>query len=87
MFTLLDEEKARAFRDQEMQERGEIKGMIKAWFEDLYLTPMEIYQKIIPKYSLEEKDAKDYVEKTLGVTLNLPVAGMAEPAAAYDPEG
>ena len=58
--------------------RGEIRGTIRTCYEDFHLSPMEILQKIMDRFSLEEKDAKTYVEETLGVKLNQSTLVMAE---------
>jgi len=64
---------------------GEISGTIKFCYEDLHLSPIEIIQKIITRFSLQETDARKYVEETLGVTLGESATVLAEPVAAYDP--
>ena len=65
--------------------KGKIEGAISTYYEDYHLSPMEIIQKIIGKFSLDEKDAKNYVEETLGVTLDSSAPTMAESSVAYDP--
>jgi len=65
--------------------RGKIKGTIMICYEDLHLSPIEIIQKIITRFSLPETDARKYVEETLGVTLGELATIMAEAAAVYDP--
>ncbi len=68
--------------------RGEIKGAIKEairiYYEDFHASPMEILQKIMNRFSLEEKDAKKYVEETLGVKLGSSAPTLAESSTGYD---
>ena len=64
--------------------RGEIKGAIKIYYEDFHASPKEILRKIMDRFSLEEKDAKTYVEETLGVTLGSSAPTLAESATAFD---
>ncbi len=51
-----------------------IKGAIRIYHEDYNLSPKEILQKIILKFSLPEADAVSYVESTLGL-----VSGSVKP--------
>ena len=51
------------------EEKGTIKGSIKVYYDDLHLSPKEIMKKIMEKYTLQEKEAKEYVENTLEVSL------------------
>jgi len=93
MITLFDQEYAvEAYAREKMkageargEARGAIKEAIKIYHDDLHLSPMMVLQKIIYRFSLQETDARKYVEETLGVTLGEPATVMAEPAAAYDP--
>ena len=64
--------------------KGEIRGTIRTCYEDFHLSPMEILRKIMDRFSLEEKDAKTYVEETLGVTLGSSTPTLAESATAFD---
>ncbi len=64
--------------------RGEIRGTIRTCYEDLQLSPMEILRKIMDRFSLEEKDAKAYVEETLGVTLESSTPTLAESATGFE---
>ena len=64
--------------------RGEIRGTIRTCYEDFQLSPMEILRKIMDRFSLEEKDAKTYVEETLGVTLGSSLPTLAESATAFE---
>ena len=97
MITLFDQEYAvEAYAREKMkasEARGEARGKmmgaieeaIKIYHDDLHLSPMMVLQKIIYRFSLQETDARKYVEETLGVKLGEPATVMAEPAAAYDP--
>ena len=80
MYTLMFDE-----AEERGEAKGKIKGAISTYYEDYHLSPMEIIQKIIGKFSLDEKDARNYVEETLGVTLDSSAPTMAESAVAYDP--
>ena len=64
--------------------RGEARGTIRTCYEDFHLSPMEILRKIMDRFSLEEKDAKTYVEETLGVTLGSSTPTLAESATAFE---
>jgi len=78
MYTLMfDEAEARG------EARGEIKGAIKIFYEDFHFSPMEIFRKIRDRFSLNEDDARTYVEETLGVKLNPSAPIMAESATTY----
>ncbi len=80
VFTIMfDEAEARG------EARGAIKEAIKIYHDDLHLSPMMVLQKIIYRFSLQETDARKYVEETLGVTLGESATVLAEPVAAYDP--
>jgi len=68
----------------EAEARGAIKEAIKIYHDDLHLSPMMVLQKIIYRFSLQETDARKYVEETLGVTLG-EFATVLEPAKAYNP--
>ena len=93
MITLFDQEYAvEAYAREKMktsEARGKMMGAIeeaiKIYHDDYHVSPMEILQKIITRFSLQETDARKYVEETLGVKLGEPATVMAEPAAAYDP--
>ena len=47
--------------------RGEIKGAIKLYSEEMNLQPLDIVQKIITRFSLNENEAEQYVMSTLGL--------------------
>ena len=64
--------------------KGEIRGTIRTYYEDYHLSPTEILQKIMKRFTLEEKDAKTYVEETLGVTLESSAPTLAESATAFE---
>jgi len=84
VFTIMfDEAEARGIAKGEA--RGAIKEAIKIYHDDLHLSPMMVLQKIIYRFSLQETDARKYVEETLGVTLGESSTVLAEPVAAYDP--
>ncbi len=92
VFTIMfDEAEARGIAKGEAigeargETRGEIRGTIRTCYDDFHLSPIEILQKIINKFSLQETDARKYVEETLGVTLGESATVLAEPVAAYDP--
>ena len=65
--------------------RGAIKEAIKIYHDDLHLSPMMVLQKIIYRFSLQETDARKYVEETLGVSLSESTPVMAESAVEYAP--
>ena len=46
---------------------GEIKGTIKIYHEEMNLSPQEIVDKIMSRFSLERSEAEKYVEETLGL--------------------
>ena len=47
--------------------RGEIKGAILIYHEELKLQPVDIIQKIMARFSIGQEQAKQYVSETLGV--------------------
>ena len=47
--------------------RGEIKGAIRLYRDEMNLTPKEIIDRIMKRYSLDRKAAEKYVEETLGL--------------------
>ena len=46
---------------------GEIKGSIKIYRDELNLTPSEIVEKIMVRFSLDHDAAEEYVAETLGL--------------------
>lgn len=46
---------------------GKIEGVIQLYHEELGLTPQEIVNKIMSRFSLDEETAQKYVENTLGL--------------------
>ena len=52
-----------------VESRGEIKGVIKLYHDEMNLLPSEIVDKIILRFSLGKKEAEKYVEETLGLEL------------------
>ena len=62
---------------------GEIIGSIRTLYEDVNLSPREILQKIIKKFSLKKDDAKSYVEKTLDIKMcESDLTAVEEPASS-----
>ena len=51
----------------ERETAGEIKGAIKLYSEEMNLQPVDIVQKIITRFSLNENEAEQYVMSTLGL--------------------
>ena len=47
--------------------RGEIKGAIRLYRDEMNLTPKEIIDRIMKRYSLDRENAEKYVEETLGL--------------------
>ena len=47
--------------------QGEIKGMIKLYHEEMGLDSQEIIMRIMERFSLDEKTARNYVESILGL--------------------
>ena len=47
--------------------QGEIKGMIKLYHEEMGLDSQEIIIRIMERFSLDEKTARNFVESTLGL--------------------
>ena len=47
--------------------QGEIKGMIKLYHEEMGLDSQEIINRIMERFSLDEKTARNFVESTLGL--------------------
>ena len=68
----------------EVEAKGKIEGAISTYYEELHLSPIEIIQKIIERFSLDEKEAKNYVEETLGVTLDSSTPTMAESTVIFN---
>ena len=68
----------------EVEAKGKIEGAISTYYEELHLSPIEIIQKIIGRFSLDEKEAKNYVEETLGVTLDSSTPTMAESTVIFN---
>ena len=62
---------------------GKIEGAISTYYEDFHFSPMEIIGKIRERFSLDEDDAKTYVEETLGVKLNQSTLVMAEESIPF----
>ena len=60
-------------RDGEAEARGEARGKIteaiNLYREEMKLSPSEILKKIVSRYSLQERQAREYVESTLNVKL------------------
>ena len=48
-------------------EKGEIKGAIRIYREEMNLSPDEIVRKLITKFTLDEKEAWEYVNTAMGV--------------------
>ena len=83
MYTFMDQEKAfmmtlddvreegRAEGREEGREEGAIQEAVKLYNEEMGLSPLQIMRKIMDRFDLNEDDAKSYVEKTLGVKLEL----------------
>ena len=49
------------------EERGEIKGTIRVYHDELGLSVSEITAKIMVKYDLKKKEAEKIIEETLGL--------------------
>ena len=49
------------------EERGEIKGTIRVYHDELGLSVSEITAKIMVKYDLKKKEAEKMIEETLGL--------------------
>ena len=47
--------------------KGEIQGAIKVYNNKMHLSPSDIIAKVMSDFDLEEKDATEYVNKTLGL--------------------
>ena len=45
--------------------RGEIKGAITVYRDEMYLKPEEIREKIMARFALDQETAEKYVEETL----------------------
>ena len=48
-------------------EKGEIKGAIRIYREEMNLSPDEIVRKLVTKFTLDEKEAWEYVNTAMGV--------------------
>ena len=48
-------------------EKGEIKGAIRIYGEEMNLSPSEIVKKLVTKFALDETTAWEYVNATMGV--------------------
>ena len=70
-----DPEMCEALRDLMKEEfemteaRGEVKGAIKLYRDEMHLMPAEITQKIMARFDLKRDEAEKYVEETLGLQL------------------
>ena len=71
MYTFMDQEKALMMTLDDVREEGAIQEAVRLYNEELGLTPLQIMKKIMDRFGLSEDDAKSYVEKTLGVRLEL----------------
>ena len=71
MYTFMDQEKAFMMTLDDVREEGAIQEAVRLYNEELGLTPLQIMKKIMDRFGLSEDDAKTYVEKTLGVRLEL----------------
>ena len=71
MYTFMDQEKAFMMTLDDVREEGAIQEAVRLYNEELGLTPLQIMKKIMDRFGLSEDDAKSYVEKTLGVRLEL----------------
>ena len=73
MYTFADQEKEfnKALRNERRrgEARGEIKGAIRLYHEEMHLQPKIIIEKIITRFNLPREDAEKYVEETLGLEL------------------
>ena len=49
--------------------RGEIKGAIKVYREEMNLSYEEIMDRIMVRFKLKKETAEKYVEETLGVQM------------------
>ena len=50
-------------------EKGEIRGAIRIYNDELGLTPTQIIQKIMDRFDLEKEEAEKYVEETLDLQM------------------
>ena len=70
-----DPEMCEALRDLMKEEfemteaRGEVKGAIKLYRDEMHLMPAEITKKIMARFDLKRDEAEKYVEETLGLQL------------------
>ena len=71
MFTFADQERefSRALRKEREagEARGEIKGAIRLYNDEMKLTIPEIVQKVMNRFSLTKEAAEQYVENTLNL--------------------
>ena len=51
----------------EAEARGEIKGAIRLYSEEMHLSPLDIVKKIMARFSLKRKEAEQYVKSTLNL--------------------
>ena len=49
------------------EKKGEIKGAIRIYREEMNLSPSEIVRKLVTKFSLDEKEAWEYVNTVMSV--------------------
>ena len=62
MYTILfDEAEARG------ESRGEVKGAIRIYHDEMNLSPKAIIKKIMSRYNLKKEEAEKYVEEVLGL--------------------
>ena len=54
---------------EEGQMKGEIKGAIKLYHDEMNLLPSQIVPKIMNRFNLTQKEAEKYVEAALGLEL------------------
>ena len=52
-----------------VEARGEIKGTIKLYRDEMDLKPVEITKRIMDRFSLDKDSAEKYVEEILGTQL------------------
>ena len=49
------------------EKKGEIKGAIRIYREEMNLSPAEIVRKLVTKFTLDEKEAWEYVNTAMDV--------------------
>lgn len=73
MYTFADQEREfnRALKEESVkgETRGEIRGAVKLYHEELHLSPSEIVKRIGSRYNLTKEEAEKYVEETLNLEL------------------